>query len=104
MKAPARRHATLLATLLLAQWGALGLARADAGIGPAPGNTLNPAPVNPFTGGRWMDDDGSRVEDSTSMTRISPSSMCCLWRRAVIPSKRTSLRTLSASPGRYATR
>ncbi|HET6264973.1 MAG TPA: MtrB/PioB family outer membrane beta-barrel protein [Usitatibacter sp.] len=34
------------------------LARADTGLGPAPGNALNPAPINPPTAGNWMDDDG----------------------------------------------
>src|SRR5262245_57938602 len=32
-------------------------ARAD-GLGPAPGNALNPAPINPSSAGRWMDADG----------------------------------------------
>ncbi|HEX5130355.1 MAG TPA: MtrB/PioB family outer membrane beta-barrel protein [Usitatibacter sp.] len=27
-------------------------------VGPAPGNALNPAPINPSSAGRWMDADG----------------------------------------------
>jgi predicted porin len=33
-------------------------ARADGVLGPAPGNALNPAPINPSSAGRWMDADG----------------------------------------------
>jgi hypothetical protein len=45
-------HFTLLASALLAS----GAAHADSP--PAPGNALNPAPVNPATSGRWMDEEG----------------------------------------------
>jgi hypothetical protein len=41
---------------------ALALAAQDAAraepLGPAPGNALNPAPINPTTAGRWNDEDG----------------------------------------------
>ena len=41
---------------------ALALAMPGAGLadtlGPAPGNALNPAPPNPDTAGRWMDEEG----------------------------------------------
>ena len=47
------RRAIVLAFLALAAAGA----RADT-VGPAPGNALNPAPVNPSTGGRWMFEEG----------------------------------------------
>ena len=33
-------------------------ARADGVPGPAPGNALNPAPINPSSAGRWMDVEG----------------------------------------------
>jgi Putative outer membrane beta-barrel porin, MtrB/PioB len=52
------RTATLLASAVLAQWGAVGPVRADPTVGAAPGNALNPAPINPSTAGRWMDEEG----------------------------------------------
>lgn len=41
--------------MLIVQADAL---RADAGLGPAPGNALNAAAVNASTAGRWMFEDG----------------------------------------------
>jgi hypothetical protein len=37
---------------------AAGLVHAGDGAMPAPGNVLNPAPVNPATAGRWLDEEG----------------------------------------------
>jgi hypothetical protein len=54
MKTPTPLRLALLVSAALAQPVAL----ADPGIGPAPGNALNPAPLNPSTPGRWMDDEG----------------------------------------------
>jgi hypothetical protein len=53
------RTLTLLASALLAQW-AVHPAHADSGIGTdtSLGNSLNPAPINPSTVGRWMDEEG----------------------------------------------
>ncbi len=48
----------LLASVALAPWICVGPVRADTGLGPAPGTVLNPAPINPTTVGRWMDEDG----------------------------------------------
>lgn len=48
------RPRTLALCLALADPAA---ALADT-LGPAPGNALNPAPVNPVTAGRWMDEEG----------------------------------------------
>jgi hypothetical protein len=31
---------------------------AEPGVGATPGNALNPAPINPATAGRWMDEEG----------------------------------------------
>ena len=44
---------------------ALGEVRADATLGPAPGNTLNPAPVNPSTAGKWMYEEGMASRPTT---------------------------------------
>lgn len=46
-----RRIAPAAATVLL-------LTAAHAQLAPAPGNAMNPAGVNPATGGRWMDEEG----------------------------------------------
>jgi hypothetical protein len=43
---------------LLAGCISAALAHAEDGAMPAPGNVLNPAPVNPSTAGRWMDEEG----------------------------------------------
>jgi hypothetical protein len=45
-------------TAICSLGAALEPARADSGVGPAPGNALNPAPINPTTAGRPMDADG----------------------------------------------
>ena len=39
-------------------------------VGPAPGNALNPAPVNPVTAGRWIDEEGlgTRIPAARSPT------------------------------------
>jgi hypothetical protein len=60
----------LLAGLALALGAAAQPARADGGIGPAPGNALNPAPINPATQGRWMDEEGlgTRIPAARSPT------------------------------------
>ena len=50
---PRAIRATLLAACISAS-----LAHAEDGAMPAPGNVLNPAPVNPSTAGRWMDEEG----------------------------------------------
>jgi len=52
------RTVALLASAVLAQGAAVEPARADSDIGAAPGNALNPAPINPTTAGRWMDEEG----------------------------------------------
>ncbi|MGZ5040283.1 MAG: MtrB/PioB family outer membrane beta-barrel protein [Usitatibacter sp.] len=53
------RKSVLLVGAVLAQWAAVEPARADQGFFFAsPGNSLNPAPVNPSTVGRWMDVEG----------------------------------------------
>ena len=53
MKAPRMRLRLLVAAMLAA-----GTAHGDGGPAHAPGNALNPAPLNPSTAGRWMDDEG----------------------------------------------
>src|SRR6478735_2116472 len=53
LRAHLHAAAAAIAGAMLVQ-GALG---ADT-IGPAPGNALNPAPINPTTAGRWMDEEG----------------------------------------------
>ena len=59
MKTPANLAPRLLAVLVASALGPwIGPAQADADIGPAPGNALNPAPINPVTAGRWMDEEG----------------------------------------------
>ena len=51
-------NARSLRRSLLAGCLCSGLAHAEDGAMPAPGNVLNPAPVNPATVGRWMDEEG----------------------------------------------
>ena len=59
MRFHARAHTVaLLASAVLAQGAAVEPARADSDVGAAPGNALNPAPINPTTAGRWMDEEG----------------------------------------------
>jgi len=59
MKTPANIPLRLLAVLVGAALGPWAAAvHADADIGAAPGNVLNPAPINPVTAGRWMDEEG----------------------------------------------
>lgn len=50
--------AVLVASVMLAQWAAVGTVRADSGVGAEPGNALNPTPVNPSTAGRWIHPEG----------------------------------------------
>ena len=61
MRFRAHAHtAALLTSAVLAQGIAVDPARADSGVGfdTALGNALNPAPINPTTAGRWMDEEG----------------------------------------------
>jgi hypothetical protein len=58
MRLPAHLRTTLLASAILAQFWIAGAVRADTGFSAAPGNALNPAPINPTTAGRWMDEEG----------------------------------------------
>ncbi|MGZ5080412.1 MAG: MtrB/PioB family outer membrane beta-barrel protein [Usitatibacter sp.] len=53
------RTLVLLTSMALAQSAAVTV-RADSNIGmdKSQGNTLNPAPINPSTAGRWMDEEG----------------------------------------------
>jgi len=70
---PARlRPSALLASLLLAQWAAVGTARADPVFYTTLGNALNPSPINPSTGGRWMDVEGlgTRIPDARTPTGL----------------------------------
>lgn len=50
------RAPALLACLVLAPWTSP--VRADTAVDAALGNALNPAPINPSTAGRWMDEEG----------------------------------------------
>lgn len=54
------RPLVLLVGVVLAQWAGMETVRADSGIGTDKqlGNTMNPAPINPVTAGRWMDEEG----------------------------------------------
>jgi len=52
----APKPATLCVAVAFAL-AAMASARAEP-LGPAPGNALNPAPINPTTAGRWTDEDG----------------------------------------------
>jgi hypothetical protein len=47
-----------------------GIVHAEDGAMPAPGNVLNPAPVNPSTAGRWLDEEGlgTRIPAARSPT------------------------------------
>ena len=67
-----RAFASSLTAVAVAHAFAAGDARADAGLGPAPGNALNPAPVNPSTVGRWMYEEGmgGRFPSSRSPTGL----------------------------------
>lgn len=71
MKSPfPKRTPALLASLLLAQWAAV--APAVAGPETAVGSALHPAPVNPSTAGRWMDEEGlgTRIPAARSPTGL----------------------------------
>ena len=56
MSPPRPRASTLLASLALAAFAEP--AQADPVFYTTLGNALNPAPINPSTGGRWMDEEG----------------------------------------------
>ena len=61
MRFHAHAHAAaLLTSAVLAQGMAVNSVSADSGVGfdTALGNALNPAPINPTTAGRWMDEEG----------------------------------------------
>jgi hypothetical protein len=58
MKTLNARIASLMASVVLVQGAAVAPAGADPGLGAAPGNALNTAPINPTTAGRWLDEDG----------------------------------------------
>jgi hypothetical protein len=66
------RTLALLASALSAQWVAVDPVRADSGVGAAPGNALNPAPINPVTAGRWMDEEGlgTRIPSARTPTGL----------------------------------
>ena len=57
-----------LRTLVVAVAFALGTARADTGITPAPGNSLNPGGVNPATAGKWMFEEGMGTRSPAART------------------------------------
>jgi Putative outer membrane beta-barrel porin, MtrB/PioB len=58
MSAARTRNSALLASLLLAPWALAGIAHADPVFYTTLGNALNPSPINPSTGGKWMDVEG----------------------------------------------